>query len=362
MALASFGNEDYREQLHELILLYDKGNIMFNAGVFSFLMDQELRPVWHQRMLEYCPPRQPGEPLEQKHMNLAYGVQKVTETCLIHAARNLAERTGMKHLAMAGGVMLNCVANTRILEETPFEEIYVMPNAGDRGLAAGAALYGYHVLLGHEQRHPPRHDYLGKVYSEQEIDAAIAATSGINVEVCEDIADKAAGLIANGWIIGWHQGGCEFGPRALGHRSILADPRTTASKERIDREIKCREWFRPYAPSVLAEYADEYFEMVGESPYMLKAVQTREEKKAVVPGIVHIDGSARVQCVKEDVEPLYYRLIERFRQRTGIPMLLNTSFNGYGEPVVETPQDALAALKPMKLDAVVIGNRLITPA
>ena len=187
-------------------------------------------------------------------------------------------------------------------------------------------------------------------------------TANITYQKSDDIAAACAGLIADGRIIGWVQGGAEFGPRALGHRSILADPRTMASKRRLDDEIKRREWFRPYAPSVLAEHADEYFEMLGPSPYMLLAVNTRPEMRDKVPAIVHVDGSARVQTVEREIEPLYHRLISTFYEITGVPLVLDTSFNGYGEPMVETPQDAVAAMESMGLDALAIGDYLVSRA
>jgi carbamoyltransferase len=233
-----------------------------------------------------------------------------------------------------------------------------MPNASDRGLAAGAALYGYHVTLGGKERHPPAHDYLGLPATETEVLSALRAAKDTEFKESEDIAGECAELVAKGRIVGWVQGGAEFGPRALGHRSILADPRSVKSKERLDSEIKKREWFRPYAPSVLAEHADEYFEMLGPSPYMLLAVNTRPEVRDKVPGIVHVDGSARVQTVERQIEPLYHRLISKFHEIAGVPLVLNTSFNGYGEPMVETPEDAIDAMHSMGLDALAVGDYL----
>jgi carbamoyltransferase len=254
------------------------------------------------------------------------------------------------------------VANTEVLTRSGFDELYVMPNAGDRGLAAGAALYGYQVLLGGEERHAYTHDSLGRSSTDAEIVAALEAAEGIEHRRSPDIAAEVAALVAGGAIVGWVQGGAEFGPRALGHRSLIADPRTTKSKIRLDAEVKRREWFRPYAPSVLAEHADEWFEMHGPSPFMLLAVGTREEVRDKVPAIVHVDGSARVQTVDRDVEPLYHRLISEFHALTGVPLVLDTSFNGYGEPMVETTEDALAAMRQMGLDALAVGDHLVTPA
>jgi carbamoyltransferase len=294
-------------------------------------------------------------------MDWAHCVQRVTEEIVVNAAQGLHDRTGHTRLAVAGGVALNCVANARILEKTPFKEFYAMPNAGDCGLAVGSALYGYHEVLGISRREAPATDYLGRVYADDEIRVALDA-SGVAYEKCDDVERVAAALIAKGAIIGWFQGGSEHGPRALGHRSILADPRTPASKARLDAEIKRREWFRPYAPSVLADRADEYFETMGPSPYMLQAVQARPLARERAPGIVHVDNSARMQTVTMEQEPRYYRLISRFAELTGVPIVLNTSFNGYGEPVVERPEDALAAFRAMGLDALVLGDYLVRRA
>jgi len=353
MALAAFGTDRfYRRAREHAFDLLDDGSfrLTLRAGLDGY--------AYVDHMVEFCPRREPGGPLTQDHYDLAWGFQKFAEEIIVHVARGIHSRTGHDRLAIAGGVALNCVANAKILRDTPFREIYVMPNAGDRGLAMGAALYGYHVVLGGSQRRPPAHDYLGRTATDTEIQAALAASPDTESKRSNDIAGECADLIAGGRIIGWVQGGAEFGPRALGHRSILADPRTLASKERLDRDIKRREWFRPYAPSVLAEHADEYFEMLGPSPYMLVAVDTRPEMRDKVPGIVHVDGSARVQTVEPDIEPLYHRLIARFHAVTGVPIVLDTSLNGYGEPMVESPEDALSALHSMGLDAMAIGEHL----
>jgi len=356
MALASFGTDRfYRQVRDEALELLDDGDFAFRRRPDG----KGLR--YFDRMREFCPRRERGAPLADDHFDLAWSCQAIAEEIMVHVARALHARTRNSRLAMAGGVALNCVANGKILRETPFGELYVMPNAGDRGLALGAALYGYHVVLGGKERHPPAHDYLGAPSHEAEIVEALHVANGVESKKSDDIAAECAALVAKGRIIGWVQGGAEFGPRALGHRSILADPRTPASKQRLDAEIKRREWFRPYAPSALAEHADEYFEMLGPSPYMLVAVNTRPEMRDLVPSIVHVDGSARVQTVERDVEPLYHRLISRFYEITGVPLVLNTSFNGYGEPMVETAVDALRAMQSMGLDAVAIGDYLAWP-
>ena len=353
MALAAFGTDRfYRVAREDAFDLHDDGSFDFRP-----------RPTgdghnYVDRMIEFCPRREPGAPLTQDHYDLAWGIQKFAEEIVLHLAQAAHARTGRPRLAIAGGVGLNCVANEKILRETPFRELYVMPNASDRGLAVGAALYGYHVALDGSERHPPSHDYLGPTRARDAGRRRAPCGKNTAFRKSEDIASECAALIARGRIIGWVQGGAEFGPRALGHRSILADPRSVGSKERLDSEIKRREWFRPYAPSVLAEHADEYFEMLGPSPYMLLAVNTREAVRDKVPGIVHVDGSARVQSVEREIEPLYHRLISRFHEITGVPLVLNTSFNGYGEPMVETAKEALDAMHSMGLDALAIGDYL----
>jgi carbamoyltransferase len=355
MALAAFGSDRfYRQAREDAFELLDDGG--FKLGIRP--TGNGISPIYLDQMAEFCPRREPGEPLTQDHYDLAWGFQKFAEEIVVHVCKGLHERTGKHRLAVAGGVGLNCVANEKILRETPFRELYVMPNASDRGLAAGAALYGYHVTLGGKERHPPAHDYLGLPATETEVLSALRAAKDTEFKKSEDIAGECAELVAKGRIVGWVQGGAEFGPRALGHRSILADPRSVKSKERLDREIKKREWFRPYAPSVLAEHADEYFEMLGPSPYMLLAVNTRPEVRDKVPGIVHVDGSARVQTVERQIEPLYHRLISKFHEIAGVPLVLNTSFNGYGEPMVETPEDAIDAMHSMGLDALAVGDYL----
>lgn len=355
MALASFGTDRYHRQYR------DEAFELLPDGGFTFHPSESGDDlVALERVRSFCPPREPGTPFTQDHYDLAWAMQAFTEEIVVHITGALQERSGLTRLAIAGGVALNCVANEKILRHTGFDDVHIVPNAGDRGLCLGAALYGYHVLLGGTDRHPPRHDYLGPTQSDESIVAQLdAAGDRIEHRRSDDIAAEAAELVASGRIIGWVQGGAEFGPRALGHRSIIADPRTAESKRRMDEEIKRREWFRPYAPSALAERADEYFEMFGPSPYMLLAVNTRPEVRDLVPGIVHVDGSARVQTVDAEVEPQFHRLISCFEEITGVPLVMNTSFNGYGEPMVETAADGIAALEQMGLDALAVGDHLV---
>lgn len=357
MALASYGTDRfYRSARADSLELRD-------GGLFQLTVRADRTGLkWIDRVNAFCPPREPSEPIADEHRDLACGVQMLTEEVVVHAARGLAARTGKSRLAIAGGVGLNCVANAKILAKSPIRELYVMPNSGDRGLAVGAALYGYHVILGGRDRHPPQHDCLGRPYVDGQVAHALDGSRSTEYRRSDDIARDCATLVAKGSIIGWVQNGAEFGPRALGHRSILADPRSARSKERLDRDIKKREEFRPYAPSVLVERADEYFELSSPSPYMLLAVNTRVSMRNRIPAVVHVDGSARVQTVERDVDPLYHRLISRFDEITGIPIVLNTSFNGYGESIVETPDDAIRSMHSMGLDALAVGDYLAWPA
>ncbi len=358
MALAAFGGDEFYEQVKDAYSVHSDGTFNFDLEwKDGKAVGLEIARAMH----EYCPPREPDSELDQRHRNVAWAMQKIAEDVLINAARGLHERTGHDRLAIAGGVGLNCVANTKMLEESPMKSIYICPNAGDRGLAAGAALYGYHVVLGQKERHPPSTDYLGRSYSDSEIGAALKECSNVEYQRSEDICADTAELISRGHIVGWFQGGAEFGPRALGHRSILGDPRTTASKKRLDEEIKRREWFRPYAPSVLAQHSHRFFDLECESPYMLLAADTRSEVRSEIDGVVHVDGSARIQTVTEEGEPRYHRLISEFHRRTDIPIVLNTSFNGNGEPIVETPENALATMKSMGLDSLSVGDYLVWP-
>jgi carbamoyltransferase len=353
MALAAYGCDDFYRRYPGLLRLCDRGRfeLPFNDDWTNLkLLDC---------MQEYCSPRAAGAEITQEHCNLAWAAQRYCEEAMVHSVRYLSSATGLTRLTIAGGVGLNCVANGKLLEETPMREIYVMPNAGDAGISAGCALFGYHVWLGQNNRCPPDHDYLGRSYPESEIFCALKAASNIRYHRSPDICGEVAQLIEKGNIIGWLQDGAEFGPRALGNRSILADPRRPESKIRLDRDIKRREVFRPYAPSVLWENYGEYFALSQESPYMLIAANVRAKVAANIPAVVHVDGSARVQTVKREANSRYHRLIEEFFRRTGVPMVLNTSFNSNGEPIVETPQDGLHDLFDMHLDALAIGDYLV---
>ena len=306
-----------------------------------------------------------GEERLCRGADLAWAAQAILEETVIHAARALHAATGVSDLCMAGGVALNCVANGRVLRETPFENVFVQPAAGDGGCAVGCAYYGYHVVAEQPRERGPQstqrpqsHAYSGRSYATDEVVRALDA-SGLSYRRVEQPARLAAELLSRGALLAWFTGGSEFGPRALGHRSILADPRRAEVKDILNSRVKHREWFRPFAPAVLAEHAQDYFDISIESPYMLLVAPVREDKQAEVPAIVHIDGSARVQTVTREHNGSYRELIECFHALTGVPVVLNTSFNERGQPIVETPEEALEFFGSSRLDYLVIEEWVV---
>ena len=309
--------------------------------------------------------RAPEEPLEQRHRNLAASLQARLEEVYLGMLRKLAKATGQKSICLAGGVAFNCVANGKIFDSTPFEQVYVQPAAGDAGLAVGAAYYVWHQKLGAPRSFVMDHAYWGPGFSGAEIRAAIEA-SGIAREgysVAElpvpELTQRAAAIIADGKILGWFQGRAEWGPRALGNRSIVADPRRPDMKEILNQRIKHREIFRPFAPSILAEATGEWFEKSHASPFMTLAYAVRPEKRALIPAPTHVDGTGRLQTVTREANPRYHALISAFRDLTGVPVVLNTSFND-NEPIVCRPQEAIDCFLRTKMDALVLGDFLVT--
>lgn len=291
--------------------------------------------------------------------DVARKVQDELEEAMLHLVRWAYALTGKRRLCFTGGTALNSVANQRIVTEGPFEEVYLLPPAGDAGVALGAAGYGYHRLLGGTERHPIHSASLGRSYGTDEVLAAIKEVDG-DVDYREATIDEVAALLAAQYVVGWCQGGSEMGPRALGQRSILADPRHPAMRDYLNVVVKHREPFRPYAPSVLAEHAEAWFDMRVDSPFMLLVPAVREDRRSAVPAITHIDGTARVQTVRREFNPRYHELIEAFRRRTGVPLVLNTSYNDAGEPIVETPADGLRTFLRTELDYLYIGDYLVS--
>ncbi len=294
--------------------------------------------------------------------DLARRIQEDTETILIERARTLHERTGAKNLCLAGGVALNCVANGRLLEETPFEEIFIQPAAGDDGIALGCALWGHLEKAGGRRTRTRTSVYLGRTYGDDVIASALSTRLARTVTKRRRVADPArhaAKALADGRVLGWFQGGSEFGPRALGNRSILADPRDPDMKDRVNARVKHRQGFRPFAPAVLAERAEEFFEGEAESPYMLLVKRVRPDRRDAVPAITHVDGTARVQTVRREDNPRFHALISAFAEITGVPLVLNTSFNVRGQPIVETPDEALETFLGCGLDLLLMHDHVI---
>jgi carbamoyltransferase len=297
------------------------------------------------------------------YTEIAYEVQKITEESLIAMADHLYKMSPSPNLCYAGGVGLNSVANKKVLDNTPFERIFVQPAACDSGIALGCALYGAVVVGGADPAaFRFKNAYLGRGYAGGEIRATLEAIPNIRFTVENDIVKTTARLLADEKIVGWFQGGSEIGPRALGHRSILCDPRNPTMKDTLNAKVKHREGFRPFAPSVLLEHAPEYFDLDCESPYMLLISDVRENKRTMVPAITHVDGTARVQTVTRQDNGRFYDLVNAFHALTGVPVLLNTSFNIAGEPIVETAADALKCFLSTEMDYLVIEDYLIEAA
>jgi len=310
------------------------------------------------------PARNAGEPLETRHRDVAATLQGALEEVLFEMLNALEKRAGQKVICLAGGVAFNCVANGKIFQRTPFEAVYVQPAAGDGGLAVGAAYYVYHQILGRPREFVMDHAYWGPAFTHEQMRAALVtrrvSSSDFRISElpAEEMIPVAAKHIADGRIVGWFQGRMEWGPRALGNRSIVADPRRTEMKEVLNQRIKHREAFRPFAPSILEEAAGEYFERSDPSPFMTLAYPVRREKRALIPAPTHVDGTGRLQTVSRQATPLYWSLIKQFEKLTGIPVVLNTSFND-NEPIVCTPEEAVDCFLRTKMDVLVLGDFLV---
>ena len=316
--------------------------------VFSPALEQLLGPA-----------RVPKSELTREHEDVAAAVQRVLEEAYLHLVRTVQQRTGSTRLCLAGGVALNAVANGMIRPQTPFEEVYVQPAAGDSGTAVGAAYQVWHAKLGRPRGFVMRHAYTGPGFDDAACAEALAA-AGLESELLADdtLFSFVAARIAEGDVVGWFQGRMEFGPRALGHRSIVADPRRSDMKGILNARIKQREPFRPFAPSLLAEAAGDWYEQDYTSPFMVMVYKTRPEQRALIPAVNHVDDTGRLQTVDRAVEPRYHRLIEEFGKLTGVPILLNTSFNE-NEPIVATPRDAVDCFVKTSMDLLVLGNRVV---
>jgi carbamoyltransferase len=386
MGMAPYGEPKYVDQVWKLLDLKDDGSFWLDTSYFSYFYHPEktfngkferlfgsprnpkTRFVTSRTSLYDDPYPPTAEELQQNqyYADIAASIQKVTEEVLLKMAQYLHRHTGLKKLCLAGGVALNSVSNYRLLKETPFEELYIQPAAGDAGGAIGAALYAYHVLLGQPRKFVLEHAYWGEEYREEDIHSFLEE-NGLRYEYFSDseqLLERVVEALTAGKIVGWYQGRFEWGPRALGNRSILADPRQAIMKDIVNIKIKFREPFRPFAPSVLAERAGEYFvlpdsEGLYPARFMLMVMPVRPDKQTIIPAVTHVDGTGRLQMVYRDTNPRYYRFIEIFGQATGVPVILNTSFNLKGEPIVNTPANAYHTFQKSEMDILVLENFLL---
>jgi carbamoyltransferase len=388
MGLAPYGEPRYAQLIHDhLIDLKPDGSFRLNLDYFNYCTGLTMT---NERFHELfgAPPRDPESLVTQKDMDLAASIQVVLEEAILRLTRNLAAETGMENLCLAGGVALNCVANGKILRETKFRNIWIQPAAGDAGGALGAALAAYHMYTDAPRAVPNTLDgmsgaYLGPHYSQTEIESRLARAGARYQTLDQDaMLQTTAQALADGSAVGWFQGRMEFGPRALGNRSIIADPRNTAMQKNLNLKVKYRESFRPFAPSVMREHVAEWFDLDVDSPYMLLVAPVAERHKRAmttdetalfgidklnvvrssIPAVTHVDYSARVQTVHRDTNPLYYDLLARFNALTGCPVLVNTSFNVRSEPIVCSPEDAFRCFMGTEIDMLVAGNAVLRKA
>ena len=382
MGLAPYGEPKYADMIRDnLINISDDGSFSLNMQYFNYCTGLTMTNSKFADLFG-APARGFDDELTQREMDLAASVQKIVEEVMLKISRSIRKETGERNLCLAGGVALNCVANGVLHRENIFDNIWIQPAAGDSGGAVGAALAVYHLGLGRERVLKPNSDamsgsFLGPEYSHNEIVARLKASGAVFKELTDkEIATTTASALAVGKSVGWHQGRMEFGPRALGSRSILADPRSPTVQRRLNLQVKKRESFRPFAPSVLREDVSEWFDLTTDSPYMLLVASVAQNKlnqittadiektgiarlevqRSVIPAVTHVDNSARVHTVAQDVNPRYHALLSEFKSQTGCPVLVNTSFNVRGEPIVETPEDAFRCFMRTDIEVLVVGN------
>ncbi len=385
MGLAPYGQPKYRDViLRELIDLKDDGSFRLNMKYFNYGVGLTMTNAAFNRLFDR-PPRKPESKLTQSDMDLARSIQDVTDEIMLRMARHVRKQTGQRNLCLAGGVALNCVANGHILRERIFDRIWIQPAASDAGGALGAALFAWHQILGKERKADDVHDsqrgsYLGPTYSNDKIRAYLETQKIPFTELTDDeLPEKIANLINAQKVIGWFYGRMEFGPRALGARSIIGDPQSPKMQELMNLKIKFRESFRPFAPSVLREKLSDWFELDEESPYMLLVAPVSKNRRreviadeqnlfglqklltirSEIPAVTHVDYSARIQTVTDQHQPMFYRMIKKFDERYGCPVIINTSFNVRGEPIVATPEDAFICFMRTNMDYLLLGNFLL---
>ena len=385
MGLAPYGEPKYVDTILEhLVDLKDDGTFRLNQDYFDYCTGLRMTNRRFDKLFD-GPPRRPEDELTQREMDLAASVQKVVEESVLRLTRSLQEETGRKNLCLAGGVALNCVANGEVLRDGAFDNVWVQPAAGDAGGALGAALNAYHLYLGEARSESNGSDrmagsYLGPSFSDEEIAERLTKAGARFDTLSEDaLIDHSANALVAEQALGWFQGRMEFGPRALGGRSILGDPRSSAMQSVLNLKIKYRESFRPFAPSVLSEDVSDWFELDSDSPYMLMVADVRENRRRAtseaeralfgieqlntvrseIPAVTHVDYSARIQTVHAETNPRYHQLISNFKARTGCPVVVNTSFNVRGEPIVCTPEDAFNCFMGTEMDVLAIGNHFL---
>ncbi|MBS0242016.1 MAG: hypothetical protein JSS20_07550, partial [Proteobacteria bacterium] len=356
MALAALGSDRYVKQMSEIVRLEPEGRFSVDMSWFSYDMFGMMRPFRRKFFDAFGPARKRNEPLTQHHHDLAFALQAVCERVVLHVVQAARKAYPSRNLVMVGGVALNCVANARLVREAGFDRIWVPPCASDTGAPLGSALYHWHHTLDNPRRSELSNAYLGLEYSESEIIAALKAR-GMSFQRIDDgaLIEKVAGDLADGRIVGWYQGRYEIGPRALGNRSILASPVQPGVRDVINARVKFREAFRPFAPSVIEEKASEYFEIGQPDPFMTMAPRVRPAFAPRIPAAVHVDGTARIQTVSKTENAKYHALISAFGERTGVPVLLNTSFNKQ-EPIVTRPEEAISCFLRTNMDVLVMGN------
>lgn len=353
MGLAAYGDPVYQDEFREFIEINEDGSYSLDQSFFSYTYSKKM---WTDKLVRLLgkPRKSKEDKINERHRNIAATLQKILEETLLKQVETLYSRTCSENICMAGGVALNSVANGAIRRDMPFENIWIQPAAGDDGGAMGAAL---------ERSPDPNYSmddvYLGPSYSESQVKNALESENISYQEMGRDqLLDETASRIVEGEILGLYQGRMEWGPRALGNRSILADPRKANIRDKINSKIKFRESFRPFAPTVLEEKASEYFDIEGTSPYMLFVFNAFENKENEIPSVIHVDGTSRIQTLNYETNPFYYDLIERFYEKTGVPVLLNTSLNLKGMPIVNRPEEALKVLQKSDMDAMVLQRFL----
>ncbi len=360
MGMSAYGKDTLLPVFEDMLILTEDGGYRLNLKYFNFHTHGQAKWVSDHFVSRLGPKRQKSEGYQQRHFDVAYGLQRVIERAGVHLANALHQRTQLPNLCLTGGVVLNCLMNKRIIQETPFKDVFIQPIANDAGAALGSALYHYHQTLGRPRISVFDNVYYGPEFSDDEIENVLRE-KGVLYCKTSSIARETAQHIADEKIVGWFQGRMEAGPRALGNRSIVVSPLTAGMKDRLNARVKKREHFRPFAPSVPEERAKDFFRLPknAKSPYMILVGDVLEDKRSVIPAVTHADGTARVHTVDRQVNPKYWELITEFGKITGVPVIINTSFNE-NEPIVCTPEHAVDCFLRTEFDVLAIGNFLVT--